>query len=320
MKKYPIEMLVHPSEKVLFMAGAVVSSVVWLIVLFITLGFGAAAVVIGLLIGLCVKYTFVARVKGFGVRVSEHQYPRVYAKAKAIADELSLAKVPEIYVYNMNGLLNAFAMKVVSRNFVIITTDLLKATGGDEDLIGFTLAHEIAHHHRKHLQYQFFLLPVALSPWIGKGYSRACEYTCDAYGAQFGASSLEKARAAVALLATADHKSSLDLHAEEYIYQARDVSEFWATVANINSTHPFTSLRYLRIQSLFSDIPLKMPKYNIWGKIMAPVLSPVALFILVYAFLVIVLATMDQMKKDDPTKVDNASEIMDTPAPSVPLN
>ena len=98
-----------------------------------------------------------------------------------------------MYVVNLDGMINAFATKFLSRNFIIITADLLESCENDTDKLRFIIAHELTHIHRKHVSRQFLLLPSKIIPWLGNAYSKACEYTCDNYGAYYGVSDPLKA-------------------------------------------------------------------------------------------------------------------------------
>jgi Zn-dependent protease with chaperone function len=48
-----------------------------------------------------------------------------------------------MYVVNFDGMLNAFATKLLSRNFVIITASILEACDNDIDKLRFIIAHEL---------------------------------------------------------------------------------------------------------------------------------------------------------------------------------
>jgi Zn-dependent protease with chaperone function len=52
-----------------------------------------------------------------------------------------------------------------------------------EDAVSFVVAHELAHLKRGHLKWRWLLLPARIIPFLFGAYSRACEYTCDQFGA-----------------------------------------------------------------------------------------------------------------------------------------
>jgi Zn-dependent protease with chaperone function len=117
--------------------------------------------------------------------VSEKQFGDIYIFAQNTCERLGLEKTPDIYIYNMDGIFNAFATHFFSRNFVILTTAILGACDNDIQKISFVVAHELVHLQRGHTRKQFFLFPSTLIPWLGNAYSRACEYTCDGVAGKF---------------------------------------------------------------------------------------------------------------------------------------
>lgn len=137
---------------------------------------------IGITIGHAI---FLSYIKGYGIKVSEKQFGNIYSLAKTASEKLGLEKTPDIYIYNMDGIFNAFATHFFSRNFVILTTAILDACNNDIQKIEFIVAHELVHLQRGHTRKQFFLFPSTLIPWLGNAYSRACEYTCDGVAGKF---------------------------------------------------------------------------------------------------------------------------------------
>ena len=99
---------------------------------------------------------------------------------------MELNPVPAIYVLQAGGLLNAFATRFLGRSFVVIYSDVLElAYMKGEAELAFVICHELAHIKRKHLAWRWFLYPSMLIPFLGAAYSRACEYTCDRFGAHY---------------------------------------------------------------------------------------------------------------------------------------
>ena len=96
-----------------------------------------------------------------------------------------MPSVPAIYLYNMDGMFNAFATHFFSRNFIIITTSILEACKDDKKKIEFIIAHEMTHLQRGHTREQFLLFPSRFVPWLSNAYSRACEYSCDGVAAKY---------------------------------------------------------------------------------------------------------------------------------------
>jgi Zn-dependent protease with chaperone function len=174
------------------------------------------------------------RVRGNAVRVSERQFPQLHRIAAAHARRLGLKRVPEVYVMESGGLLNAFATRFLGRDFVILYADVLElALEKGEAAVGFIVGHELAHVWRGHLKNRWLTAPGRLFPYLGPAYSRACEYTCDRIGAF-----CQPDGAITGLLVLATGKQ-LHAHVDvrEYAAQAADQS-FFIRRAEILSSHP----------------------------------------------------------------------------------
>ena len=117
--------LVSPKEKPLFVIAAVLSALVWLGLIVSVVGiFYAAFFAVFLLVA---QALFLAHVHGNGVRLSEGQLPELYARCKEIAKKLGLEEMPDIYVLQSHGVLNAFAARLLSRRFVVLYSSLLES-------------------------------------------------------------------------------------------------------------------------------------------------------------------------------------------------
>ncbi|WP_353625752.1 hypothetical protein [Bacillus sp. JCM 19041] len=50
-------------------------------------------------------------IRGNGVRISEHQFGDVYARTVALSNEMGIKKVPDMFVVQAEGMMNAFATR-----------------------------------------------------------------------------------------------------------------------------------------------------------------------------------------------------------------
>jgi len=92
-----------------------------------------------------------------------------------------------------------------------------------------------------HLRWNTFLLPFHLVPWLGAGYSRAREYTCDRCGLAV-AGDLEQAARALVVLAAGGHVASrADLGA--FTAQHLETGGFWMAALELSGTHPYLCKR-----------------------------------------------------------------------------
>ncbi len=309
MKTLEPNQLVYPTEKKLFIVSAIVSGSLWLILTVFTLGIALFYALLIALSILCAHGYFLASIKGYGIRVSKNQFPEIYKLMTDAAADMGMKyNLPEVYIYHLGGVFNAFATHFVSRNFVILTTEAVEACGKDKDKLKFIIAHELCHLQRGHTRWMAFLAPSRMIPYLGDAYSKACEYTCDSHAAYYGVKDLDKSLKAVSMLATVNHKLSDKVNFKALENDTRSVSrEFWATVMEINSTHPMTGKRILHLQRLFGkgEIPVKT-KRSFWGMLMAGIFNMRFLVIIyvVILFGVIGMAAIESYK----TQLDESLE------------
>ena len=109
-----------PSEIPLFVLAAIASAALWLLAVMT-------------IIGLVVNLVLVAHVRGNGVRVGPMQFPEVHAAVERLAHRIGMKTVPEAYLIQGGGVLNAFATRFGRSDMVILYTDLLEACGDDHE-------------------------------------------------------------------------------------------------------------------------------------------------------------------------------------------
>lgn len=174
--------------------------------------------------------------RGNAVHVTPRQLPKIHDIAKRHAATLGLKKLPEIFVLQSNGILNAFATRFLGRNFVVLFSDVLGvAEARGESAVGFVVAHELAHLRRGHLQHRWLTLPArVLIPYLGPAYSRACEYTCD----RFAAHCQPDGAVDGLLVLAAGRELYRDIDAKEYARQVETQKGFFVNRAELMATHP----------------------------------------------------------------------------------
>jgi Zn-dependent protease with chaperone function len=238
---------IHPKEKLYFTIAAVVSVCVYLGLIISVVGIfymvcGAIAVFVG-------QGVFIGRLKGNGIKISKQQFPEVYDMVRSISNEMELDMVPDIYILESGGLLNAFATKFLGRNFVIIYSDVLElAYERGESAVRFILCHELAHIKRKHLFKQALIYPAVVVPFLVTAYSRACEYTCDQFAAHY---SPDGAVDGLLILASGK-KLYRNINVQEICNQVIEENGFWVTLSEILSTHPNLTKRIQKITKIKS--------------------------------------------------------------------
>jgi Zn-dependent protease with chaperone function len=281
-----------PKELPLFIVSVIFSSIAWLLVALTIVGIptalgGLAFVLIGHAI-------FLAHVKGNGVRISEHQLPDLYARCQAAAFKLGLTTVPDVYVLQSGGVLNAFATKLLSRKFVIIYSELANQCH-DPRQLDFVIGHEMGHLAAGHLAWNAFLLPAHLMPWLGPAYSRAREYTCDRAGYEF-VNALEPSLRGLAVLA-AGGKLAATVNLEEFMRQRAETGRFWMAVRELCASHPYLCKRAAALHELAMPGTAQPVGRNPLAFPLAPILGisvggPSSLALILMIYLALVSATL----------------------------
>jgi Zn-dependent protease with chaperone function/type II secretory pathway pseudopilin PulG len=234
-----------PKEQPLLVLGIVFSSLVWLALIVSIFGIFYGA--IGVVFGLVAHALFLAHVRGNGVRVSERQLPDLYERCRQAARALGLRDVPEIYLMQAGGLLNAFATKLISRRYVIVYSDLVDHCQ-DPRQLDFVVAHEMGHIAAGHLQWNFFLWPYLLVPWLGPAYMRAREYTSDRCGLHV-VNELEASMRGLVVLATGG-RLAMQADLKAFMDQRLEMGAFWPAVLELVSTHPYLCKRVAALQEV----------------------------------------------------------------------
>lgn len=193
---------------------------------------------------------FIGQIKNHGVKVTEKQLPGVLRTATKLAEEMGLKKVPEIYVIQAGGILNAFATKFFagSTHFMVLYSDVLElAYDKGEGAIEFIIAHELAHMKRNHMTKRYLVLPASFIPFLGMAYYRACEYTCDSFAAAL--TGVEAAKQGLAVLGLGK-KLHVSLDVNELIDSGKTHGGFWSWLAEKMSTHPSLFKRFSNILAI----------------------------------------------------------------------
>jgi Zn-dependent protease with chaperone function len=177
----------------------------------------------------------VGYLRGNGVRASERQFPELLGMARRHATTLGLDRVPDLFVLQSGGMLNAFATRFLGRDFVVVYSDVLAmAEQRGESAVSFIVAHELAHVKRGHLKHRWLTLPGRLVPFLGAAHARACEYTCDRFGAH-----CEPAGAVDGLLVLAAGRELYRrVEVRDFARQVETEGGFWVRWAELISTHP----------------------------------------------------------------------------------
>jgi len=194
-----------------------------------------------------VKGVMIGYIKGNAVKISQKQFSDIYSIIEKQSQALGLYKVPDVFILQQGGLLNAFATHFVGTNFIVIYSDILEEAY-QENLpsVEFVIGHELGHIKRNHMTKNLWLLPSAIVPFLYHAYSRACEYTCDNIGASLSPYGVKNGL----VLLAAGKKLYKKVNVEAYIEQKDTETGFWPWFAEKISSHPKLTKRVARFENL----------------------------------------------------------------------
>ncbi len=246
------ETLTLPKEKTYLFLVLLVSLVCWLALLISIVG-----ILYALAFGVFLWFghgLLIGHLRSEGVRVSEEQLPGLYHTFLEVASELGVRHVPELYILQSGGLLNAFATRFSGRDFVVLFSDMLEAHGEDSPRIRFILGHELGHIKRGHIVKQLFLLPGSLVPLLGAAYRRACEATCDRHGA-LACGNIDGGIEAMMAL-SGGKVAGLCMSPDSFARQHREHRGFFVSLHELTSGYPTLSQRVAQLISLRDGSPM----------------------------------------------------------------
>lgn len=187
-------------------------------------------------------------IRGNSVKISEYQFPDLYKILVKQASQLGMSKIPDTYILEQGGFLNAFATRFIGRDYIVLYSEIVEeAYNNNIESLEFIIAHELGHVKRKHISKNLLLFPSVFVPFLNNAYSRACEYTCDNIGA-----SLSPKGAIPALLLLSSGKSLFrKINVDNFVRQQHSESGFWMSLSELFSTHPMLVKRI----GVFHDSP-----------------------------------------------------------------
>ncbi|HXA15315.1 MAG TPA: M48 family metalloprotease [Opitutaceae bacterium] len=244
-----VDALNLPKEKTYYTFVFIISVLVWLVLAITIVGLFYAALfafVIWLGNGL-----LTAHLRAEAVRVDENQLPQLHGTFLDACQKLGVTKIPKLYVLQAGGVLNAFATKFSGRNFVVVYSDFIEAFGPDSPEIRFILGHELGHLKSNHIWKHTLLAPGIFMPLIGPAYLRACEASCDRYGA-FAAENLDGAMRAMLTL-SGGKLQGRTLDPAVFATQHKEERGFFISWHELTSPYPTLSQRVKNLLALRDD-------------------------------------------------------------------
>ena len=238
MEEYKIDSLVTPQETAYFIIMLIISIFFYLILVISVIGIIYAAI-----IALCLFFVqglAVGNIRQNSVKITREQFGDIYSKVEEYSNKLNLKKVPDVYLMQSGGLLNAFATRFIFNDIVVIYSDVLEmAYEQGEAAVEFIIAHELAHVKRNHLSKKKYIVLAEIIPYLGLAYSRGCEATCD----RIAATITDKLPLDGLMVLTAGKKLYKKVDSKILIANASQEKGFWGWFAEISSTHPSLATR-----------------------------------------------------------------------------
>ena len=176
------------------------------------------------------------------IKLSEKQFPELYGIIKRLSFELNLREVPDAFLIQEGGLINAFATRLYfRRNYVVFYADIVEVAYREEDFdsLEFIVAHELAHIKAGHvtLLYNLSIFPIAFVPilknFLWTALSRAREYTSDRIAIRL----VPSGKKGLIVLSAGEHLYKA-VNYEEYLETTMSPEGFWIWSTNLLSTHP----------------------------------------------------------------------------------
>ena len=249
---HPISVTPAAAERPLRILLMIVGIALWIIFVLSVIG-----LVYGLLLGLVfflAHLSLIAHLRGSSIKLGPQQMPELYQRVVEISHRIGMKTVPDVYLRESGGILNAFATKFGSARFVVLYSDLVKACGDNVDALDFIIAHELGHIHRGHLNRRWLFAPAMIIPFLGSAYSRACEFTCDRFGFQ-APSDPNRSLDGLCILAAGPQFVPM-VNRQEFAAQSLDLNTVFMKLGGWFATHPPLAQR---IAALDPSLAPKVP-------------------------------------------------------------
>jgi Zn-dependent protease with chaperone function len=306
--------LVNPKEKTYYYIILAVAIFIWLMVAISIIGI----FIVGLL-ALVAWFThglLLARLRSESVCITPNQYPELHATFTGVCQRLGLAEVPELYLLQSGGILNAFATRHAGRNFVVIHSSFVETIGASSPMMKFLMGHEIGHIQRKHLFKTMYLTPGTILPLVGEAYHRACEATCDRYGA-YAADDPASSMLALTVLASGREASNIDTR--KFAEQHFTTRGFFVSWHELLVSYPTLSQRVANILG-FQEPQFARRSARHWAAYPCALLFSTKNILLVYVAVVgiSVLIALGEQVKPIPGADQPQGQTTSPPAPPSP--
>jgi len=207
--------------------------------------------VILLVAGYFAIYYLHAYTRSMSLRITRKNFPEVYELIETYAKKLGMEKVPEAYVMQENGVLNAFSAYIFRRQYIQINAEIFEVAyreHHDMDSLGFVIAHEMAHIYYGHatLHYNLPIWFVQSMPLVSAIASRAREYSADRLAQRVSGSDGVSAM----FMLMVDRHLYTRVDREDYLEQAKKQKGFFVWIVNMFASHPIMCKRIAALDQM----------------------------------------------------------------------
>ncbi|WP_233005299.1 M48 family metalloprotease [Exiguobacterium aurantiacum] len=285
--------LVHKNEKLYFgllVAASVLTVVLGIVFTIASLGIFLWIIGTILALSLFTHWLQIGYIRTNGVKVTERQFADLHHTYQRVGQEMGIRLLPDVYILQAGGVLNAFATRFFQKNMVILYSDIVELSrDGYTKEVEFVIAHELAHIRRNHVQKQWAMMLGGWIPFLGSAYSRACEFTCDRMAAHYIQDQAASKRA-LTILAIGG-KLAKEVSEFDYLYEASRENGFIAKLSELLSTHPPLPKRIAAIATNAGET--NVPVFKTAGYVKGSIISTIILSVIVNVAIVAWLFTSD---------------------------
>jgi Zn-dependent protease with chaperone function len=264
-----VHVIAYRHEESLFWITAYMAGMLWFVMILCTFGL---IIPIMLVVGMIAMFStslLISWLKGNAVRVTPEQLPELHHLFVQCCQRLGVEKMPELYLAQADGMLNAMAARFMRRDYVVLLNSVVDALEDRPQAVKFYMGHELGHIRRKHLTRHWWLWPGLLYPLLSPAYSRACEYTCDRHGFAC-CDSLDDAKRALAVL-VAGPVQSKKLNLAQFQKQTLATGGFWMAVNELTANYPWLCKR----MCILEDRNATFPERNFFAWVIALFSPPI---------------------------------------------
>lgn len=253
---------------------------------------GFFLVIIGFIVSLSMfaHWIQIGYIRTNGVKVTERQFTDLYEMYQRVGQGMGIRMLPDVYILQAGGILNAFATRFFQKNMIILYSDIVELSrNGQVKEVEFIIAHELAHIRRNHVQKQWLVLLGNIVPFLGSAYSRACEYTCDRMAAHY-IQDEAATKQALTVLAVGGTLAK-EVNEFDYLQEASRENGFIAKYSELISTHPTLPKRIAAIATAAGEV--NVPVFKTAGYVKASIIGTIAMTVVLNGALIAWLVTSD---------------------------